>query len=132
MLSTLPSPVLSGWSWDWSGKKNRSLYAFFPTSEKVETDRGWTQKGVEISVHHHGSSKAFSATAYDITKGVDGAFNTSSYSLMDGVNLGSERVARYSDKALEAFFEAVVAEFPEKVAGSAKMLGWFGLNAEQE
>lgn len=122
---TLPQPVKSGWTWNWMGKKNRSLSAFFPLAEKVETERGWTQKGVEVSVHHNGDRKNFLARVYATTKGRDGVFETSSYSLMDGVTLAQTSVARYSDKALEAEFERVLAAFPAFVETTTKVAEMF-------
>jgi hypothetical protein len=127
---TLPSPVKSGWTWGWDGKKNRSLKAFFPLSEETSTTKpnGNTkteQKGVEVGVHHNKDRKEFLAMAYSMTRGQEGPFNVSAYSPMDGVCLARVPVARYSDKALEAAFEQVLADFPTQVAFSEKMTGWF-------
>lgn len=133
---TLPQPVLSGWTWDYTGKKNRSLKAFFPLSEVVESPglSGGTkteQKGVEVVVHHHQSSKVFTATAYEMTKGQDGIFQTGFYSPMDGVGFLTVKVARYSDKALEAAFGAAMEMFPGVVESNEKVGGWFESKGEE-
>lgn len=116
----LPQPVKSGWTWDYKGSKNRSLKAFYPLGPVVESVglSGKTkteQVGVEVSVMHNKDRKEFLAVANRMTKGRDGVFETSSYSLFDGVTLSRKPVARYSDKALEAEFERVLAVLPDLV-----------------
>lgn len=131
-MMTMPLPVLSGWTWDWQGKKRRSLSAFYPTGDRVETAKGWKQRGVEVAIGHWSDHKVFNVSAYEITKGVEGAFNTSTYDLMDGVTVARTPVARYSDKALEAAFEQALAVFPEFAFTNEKIRGWFDSPSEIE
>ncbi len=134
---TLPQPVLSGWTWDYTGKKSRTLKAFFPLSEVVES-KGYSggtkteQKGVEVTVTHYASRKAIVASVGECTKGRDGVFETGFYAPMDWVTFLKVPVARYSDKALEAAFGAAMEYFPEVVASNAKVAGWFEPTTTEE
>lgn len=127
----LPEPVKSGWTWDYTGKKNRSLSAFFPTGPKVEVYgpdgevKGWKQPGVEMSTYHWGTRKVFTSSINKVTKGVEGPFNVTSSNPLDGVRLETVDVARYSDKALEAAFEKALALVPTAVEVSEKVAAMF-------
>lgn len=95
---------------------------------EAPTDQGGTQrKAVQVSVGHSKERKEFYASAQVVTIAHEPRYfgYVESFNLFSGVGLGKTPVARFSEKALEAWLGAVLDRFPEQVAGSPKLQAWF-------
>ena len=124
---TLPTPVFEPAGRDWDGKKSRSRKVNFPLEgTEVKTDRGVANKFVQISFFHSKDRKVFTATANQVTITVEPGFGVATaFWPFNGVSLQSRPVARFSEKALEAFVAEVMAVFPALVDASEKLQRMF-------
>jgi hypothetical protein len=88
----------------WDGKPRRSIKATWKNGDRRE---------VTLSVNHWSDRKQFAAIVSDASipedDGVSG-FTVRMSSPMDATQVGREPVARYSKKALTAYFEKVMAD----------------------
>ena len=85
---------------------------------------------VELSAFHSKERKAFTATLNQVTVEQHEGYSSRSFTLFAGVTVGREQVARYSDKALQEFFDRMVGyvEFERSIDG--KIADQFKLETE--
>lgn len=124
---TLPTPTIST-PRGYRGEKSRSRNITYDIAgTTVTTAKGTERMAVQITVGHLGNSKSFYAVANQVTiaSETDSIFTSVAYFPFDGVTLQRRPVARYSEKALDAFLAEVLAVFPDLVEGTPKLAAMF-------
>lgn len=126
--TTLPAPtVTTPFSYGSDYGKSRHI-DYYLTPEPVEP--GDKAQAVQVSIYHDSSRKVFRATGHHVTHEKGAVFSSTSYELMAGVTLMTEPVSRFSQKALDAFTEKVVASVPALVEVSEKFAAMFETTEE--
>jgi hypothetical protein len=83
---------------------------FWPLTE-VQDHHGHGWAGVELSCHHRGQRKRFTASPHPTTVYDNGVISTSIAALAGPARRMDQPVARFSAKAMDAFAATALAEF---------------------
>jgi hypothetical protein len=125
---TLPEPEVTTPHSYYEPGRSRSITYYLspkPTADGEKADI------VQVSVSHDKDRKRFTATAWRATEEKSGAFTSTGFSLFDGITLARQPVARFSQKAIEAFTAEVLANVPAYVEASEKFAAMFAYEPEE-
>lgn len=124
MTLTLPTPVFAPAGRDYNGKPSRSRKVNFFV-EGTETDD--ERVAVQVYVGHSTDRKQFFASVNQVTiRNEPGSpFSSEASWPFNAVTLQRRPVARYSEKALDAFLAEVLNVFPDLVEHTPKIQAFF-------
>lgn len=112
---SLPTPTVR------KSKTQRSVKLNYPTG--VAHDGGTKQ--AQVYVYHSAHRKAFIASLHLVTVKQENGYTTEAFFPFSGVTLASKPVARYSEKALDAFVVEVQALLPSLIESNEKVAAIF-------
>lgn len=96
--------------------RDRMVKYRFPVEEINET----TTKVVDLNVFHH-MGRGFTASVNPVTVEKKDGYSTEKFAMFSGARIGSQAVARYNAKKMDAFAEEMLAQFQREYTHPAYM-----------